>query len=98
MRDGEMGLRPALTALRSKKPEIPQKLKELGRRLSWPSRSVRDGKIPSTWFIAGTNDDSKRLYRFLYHATSRYVHFNAVELARRGWGKPGLLELSSSIL
>lgn len=39
--------------------------------------------------------DSEKLYRFLYHATSRYVHFSAVELARRGWGQPGRLELSS---
>ena len=91
----EMGLLPVLAALRSKGPDIRQKLKELGRRLGWPRRVVRDGELPSTWFIAKTNGESSKLYRFLYHATSRYVHFSAIELARRGWGKPGRLELSS---
>jgi hypothetical protein len=91
----EMGLLPVLAFLRSKEPDIRQKLKQPGRRLGWPRRVVDDGKLPSTWFIAKTNEESNKLYRFLYHATSRYVHFSAIELARRGWGKPGRLELSS---
>ena len=33
--------------------------------------------------------DSVDLYSFMYHATSRYVHFSPVELARQGCGGPG---------
>jgi hypothetical protein len=91
----EIGLLPALTAFRVNENQITLRLKELGRRLKWPPDVVRSGKLPSTWFVAGTNDESKKLYRFLYHATSRYVHFSPVELCRRGWGKPGRLEFSS---
>jgi hypothetical protein len=34
-------------------------------------------------------------YDFLYHATSRFVHFNVNELMRRAWGRPGSLTISS---
>ena len=34
-------------------------------------------------------------YRFLYHATSRAVHFSPAELVRRVWGRPGLMKISS---
>jgi hypothetical protein len=48
------------------------------------------------WFIA-QKSGSQKLYRFLYHATSRYVHFSATELGRRGWGgSHGTLEISSA--
>ncbi len=90
----KMGLAPALKAFRSRESVVQQKLKGLGRRLGWPDRAVSKGSIPSMWFIAEATD-SESLYRLLYHAASRYVHFSPVELARRGWGRPGRLELSS---
>ena len=89
-----IGLHPALKMFRSEESVVQQKLREIGKRLSWSARVVSKGSVPSTWFIAKTTD-SKDLYRFLYHATSRYVHFSPVELARQGWGRPGHLELSS---
>jgi hypothetical protein len=89
-----MGLDRALAGLRSNEPALRQKLKELGGRLAWPCHVVSTGDVPSAWFVAQATDSAK-LYRFLYHATSRYVHFSAVELARRGWGRPGRLEVSS---
>ena len=89
-----IGLHPALKMSRSKASVVQQKLREIGKRLGWSNRVVSKGSVPSTWFIAKTTD-STDLYRFLYHATSRYVHFSPVELARRGWGQPGRLELSS---
>jgi len=89
-----MGLDRALAGFRSKEPALRQRLKELGGRLDWPSRAVSAGDVPSTWFVAKATDSTK-MYRFLYHATSRYVHFSAVELARRGWGHPGRLEISA---
>ena len=80
-----IGLGPALKIFRSKASDVQQKLRELGKRLGWSDRVVSKGSVPNTWFIAKTTD-STDLYRFLYHATSRYVHFSPVELARRGWG------------
>jgi len=91
---GAMGLASALMQFRAKDPGIRQELTALGGRLAWPSHVVGKGDVPSTWFIARATN-SEKLYRFLYHATSRYVHFSAVELARRGWGRSGRLELSS---
>jgi hypothetical protein len=35
------------------------------------------------------------IYGFLYHATSRAVHFSVPELLRRIWGKPGRMTISS---
>jgi hypothetical protein len=34
-------------------------------------------------------------YDFLYHATSRAVHFSVPELLRRIWGRPGSMKISS---
>ena len=87
-----MGLGPALKASRSKESVVQHKLRGLGKRLGWPN--VSKGRVPSIRFIAEATD-SESLYRFLYHAVSRYVHFSPVELSRLGWGRPGRLELSS---
>jgi hypothetical protein len=35
------------------------------------------------------------IYDFLYHATSRAVHFSVPELLRRIWGRPGAVRISS---
>lgn len=91
-----LGLSSALKGFRSNTPSRLAGLRTLGRQLKWPSRVVREGGIPSTWFVA-KECGSESLYRFLYHATSRYVHFSAVELARRGWGYPGRLEVASDV-
>jgi hypothetical protein len=34
-------------------------------------------------------------YKYLYHATSRYVHFSTAELFRRVWGKEGDVKIGS---
>jgi len=86
----ELGLLAQLQFHRTQESAITDKLKELGKRLSWPKNRT----VPSTWFIAKATN-SEKLYSFLYHATSRYVHFSPVELGRRGWGRPGRLEIAS---
>jgi hypothetical protein len=92
----EIGLLPVLKAYRSNQADLTSKLRQLGKRLGWPTKATKEGNPPSTWFIAGATD-STDIYRFLFHATSRYVHFSPVELARRGWGRSGRLELTSDI-
>jgi hypothetical protein len=42
--------------------------------------------------------NSLRMYKFLYHATSRSVHFSVGELLRRVWGSPGRVVATSAQL
>ena len=66
------------------------RLKEIGRHLGW-----REGQsLPSVSFIA-KKVGREREYNFLYHGTSRYVHFSPVELLRRVWGRQGKVTISS---
>jgi len=55
-------------------------LKSIGAELKWPSNRL----VPSVLFLA-RETGSEDLYRFIYHATSRFVHFSVQELGRRGW-------------
>lgn len=87
-----MGLHKDLARYRATDGQRREELKSLGRQLSWPKRSRKYGVEPSTWFIA-MKTDSVDLYSFMYHATSRYVHFSPVELARQGWSGPGDLRI-----
>ncbi len=52
--------------------------------LGWPPKSIKEHSRPSVWFIAkaaGRVDD----YKYIYHATSRHVHFCPSELLRLSW-------------
>ena len=91
----EMGLSQALRQLDAKEEESKDALRKVGERLDWPRRITKGGGVLSTWELA-KKSGSESLYRFLYHATSRYVHFSPVELGRRGWGKNGKLHISAS--
>ncbi len=72
--------------------EAEKRLKALHERLNW--RSKKKGQIPSVFFLAKATNNLE-LYKFLYHATSKFVHFSVHELMRRVWGKPGALSISS---
>lgn len=93
---GALGLSQALEVFRAREEPSRNKLKLLGERLGWPQKMTKNGNLPSTWYFA-KETNSEDLYRFLYHATSRYVHFSPVELGRRGWGKGGRLRITSSV-
>lgn len=70
--------------------ESNSRLKAIGRELKW-----RDGEtFPSAAFIA-KNVGRERDYKFIYHASSRYVHFSPHELVRRVWGQKGHVNISS---
>lgn len=51
--------------------------------------------IPSVSQLA-KKADLESTYKFLYHATSRAVHFSVPELLRRVWGRPGSMRVSSN--
>ncbi len=89
---GAIGVDKDLARYRATDGQRREELKSLARQLGWPKRSRKYGVEPSTWFVA-VKTDSVDLYSFMYHATSRYVHFSPVELARQGWGDPGDLRI-----
>ena len=70
-------------------------IKALGKKLRWEERTVQASKLPSVAFVAKAVNEMK-LCRFLYHASSRYVHFSPTELLRRTWGRTGNVSVSSS--
>jgi hypothetical protein len=91
----EMGLLQHLQGATKYQPQVRAQLKLMGMRLKWPKRSVEQGGFPSVRWLAGATD-MLRDYSFLYHATSRYVHFSPTELARRVWGTPTQMSVKSS--
>ncbi len=90
-----LGLSSYLEAARKREPQIQADLKELGERLKWHKRVIERSTLPSINFLA-KETGNKELYDFLYHATSRFVHFSPVELIRRAWGKPGEISVRST--
>lgn len=70
------------------------RMKALGTRLQWERRTIEGSKLPSVAFVAKAVGEVP-LYKFLYHASSRYVHFSPAELLRRAWGRTGDVTVSS---
>ena len=66
------------------------RLKALGKELGWRQGSL----VPTVAFIARKVGREKE-YNFLYHGTSRAVHFSVHELQRRIWGEYGAVEIGS---
>lgn len=68
-----------------------RELQILGATLGWRQGAQR----PSMAFIAKQVKRDKQ-YHFLYHGTSRSVHFSPHELQRRVWGHHGSVSVGSS--
>ena len=62
---------------------VKSELRRLGKELGWPAREL----IPSVSFLAKATSNTD-MYDFIYHATSRFVHFSVSELLRRAWVAP----------
>jgi len=91
----ELGLEDERAASEAGIPLLKKQRKALGLKLRWEPRIIENGKLPSIAFIAKAVDETG-LYQFLYHASSRYVHFSPVELLRRAWGRTGNVSVSSA--
>lgn len=89
-----MGLESYLIRCESESKDKKRLLKKLGTELKWEPKTVEAGKLPSTAFIAKATGETK-LYNFLYHASSRFVHFSTQELLRRSWGGDGFVTINS---
>lgn len=68
-------------------------IRAIGKRLGW--QMTRWNPLAS---IASLSRETgyEHQYRFLYQATSRFVHFSTQELFRRVWGQKGEVEIGST--
>ena len=82
-----LGLLPYLEKMERLEENMYEKLRCLGKRLNWPQRNIDRGQFPSVSWLAKKNNQQD-IYDFIYHATSRFVHFSVQELCRRAWGNP----------
>jgi hypothetical protein len=90
----ELGLYPFLESSLAGEAAVRSRLRVLGEELAWPRRTIESGRPPViSWLAKETNQQA--VYKYLYHATSRFVHFSAAELLRRAWGRPGRLSVRS---
>lgn len=91
----ELGLASFLENAEAGEDAVRARLRALAKKLDWPPRAIERGQLPAvSWFASRTGET--RVYNFLYHATSRFVHFSAAELLRRAWGKPGNVSVRSA--
>ena len=95
-----LGLLPYLQqwSKRTRK-EFLENLRELGKRLDWPESVIKNGRLPSVYWVAQEAGE-KETYDYVYHATSRFVHFSIHELLRLAWGNPqtGTFSINSTYL
>ncbi|MDR7377431.1 hypothetical protein J2X19_002110 [Rhodoferax ferrireducens] len=89
-----LGLTRYLKSQEASSKRANDQIKALGTRLKWEKRTVQNSQLPSVSFIAKDVGETN-LYRFLYHASSRYVHFSPTELLRRTWGRTGYVTVNS---
>jgi hypothetical protein len=90
-----IGLGEHLKRITASRPQVVEALQTLGKKLNWPKKAIESGRLPSVAFIARAVG-MKKEYDFLYHGSSRYVHFSVAELLRRAWGKSGAVTVDSS--
>lgn len=71
-----------------------REMKAVGTKLKW---NLKRGLFPSAAAIARKVNE-ERIYKTIYSATSRAVHFNVAELFRRAWGSKKRLTISSAYM
>lgn len=79
-----------VAATKDARVENESSLIAIGKKLGWKRNSPQ----PTFKELAEAVGRASE-YQFLYHATSRFVHFSPQELLRRIWGKPSKVTISS---
>ena len=77
---------------------LRRELETLHRVLSWPTterNNKGNWKLPNLYWLSRQVGE-ERTYDFIYHATSRFVHFSTIELLRRVWLDPNSKTVSIS--
>lgn len=85
-----LGLLPIVQIASTKKQEVNKRLRGLRSRLGW-----RSDRLPTVGWLARKTRKT-RMYKFLYAATSRFVHFSGMELLRRSQGPSEKVAISST--
>ena len=73
----KLGLLPYLKRYQNEKDDSRKEMHRLGKKLNWPDPK----RIPRTLWIAEKVGE-RSTYELVYRATSRFVHFSPIELAR----------------
>lgn len=89
-----LGLTGYLKSQEASSKRVNSQIKALGTKLKWEKRTVENSQLPTVAFVAKAVAETN-LYRYLYHASSRYVHFSPTELLRRTWGRTGDVTVNS---
>ncbi len=79
-----------LTACLRMQPIVEARIKGALLKLGWNRKQL----LPTMKFLA-KNVGRDKEYDYVYHATSRFVHFSTQELLRRVWGKHGEVHVST---
>jgi hypothetical protein len=74
---------------------VARDINPIGAQLNWPINKHGDHQIPGVKWLA-EKTDMLRDYEYLYHATSRFVHFSTHELLRRAWATPPVVSVRST--
>ena len=90
-----LGLKPHMERTREHKDKRHDALSEIGKKLEWPERKGKI-QIPSVRWIA-RKVEREDIYKSVYHATSRFVHFSVVNLGGKvRWSESDKKTLISS--
>ena len=90
----ELGLQPFFEAVTTHQDVAREQWSDLGEKLNWDRHSRQSGQLPSLRWLARATHQTET-YNFIYHATSRFVHFSGQQLLRHAWGKPGKVSIRS---
>jgi hypothetical protein len=89
---GKIRFRPDFVRTRLAQAKgVRESFRKFGQKLGWNT----EDQYPSVAHIAGKVGRNKE-YSYIYHATSRFVHFTPHELVRRAWGNPSAITISSA--
>ena len=95
----ELGLSAHLSESQKTLDHAKAEIESVGRALGWRADTINNVKKDERWPSARSiakRVGLEKMYEFLYHGTSRFVHFTGVELLRRAWGRTGRIHVGSS--
>lgn len=77
--------------------EAQNEIETLAKALGWPAGKRGKRALPSTWYLARITGEES-LYKLIFHASSRTVHFTVSELLRLAWGTSSEIRVSNVMM
>lgn len=72
-------------------------IETLAGALGWPAGKKGKQALPNTWYLARVTGE-QALYKLIFHASSRAVHFTVSELLRLAWGTSAEIRVSNRMM